>query len=185
MELFCARGRGKRQGIADEVLRPESGGRVVKVSSSSEAAAAPAAPAATGSSPKSGAFSLPVVHNSNAKLHGASSLAKIYRKFGKPVPADITDSQPPLEGDSSRETSREARARSHDSHRPSCPQPGYRGRPRVVKPVYTIKESCRKTKFYELLVSRPIQVVSSTADVRIHRKLQRLIASQMSESSLK
>ncbi|KAG5914379.1 hypothetical protein E4U61_005824 [Claviceps capensis] len=55
----------------------------------------------------------------------------------------------------------------------------------IVKPVYTIKGSCRKTKFYELLVSRPIQVVSSTADVGIYRKLQRLIASQMSESSLK
>ncbi|KAG6162655.1 hypothetical protein E4U51_006250 [Claviceps purpurea] len=50
---------------------------------------AAAAPAAAGSSPKSGAFSLPVVHNSNAKLHGAASLAKTYRKFGKPVLADV------------------------------------------------------------------------------------------------
>ncbi|KAG6253250.1 hypothetical protein E4U24_008367 [Claviceps purpurea] len=51
--------------------------------------AAAAAPAAAGSSPKSRAFSLPVVHNSNAKLHGAASLAKAYRKFGKPVLADV------------------------------------------------------------------------------------------------
>ncbi|KAG6260304.1 hypothetical protein E4U48_008424, partial [Claviceps purpurea] len=55
----------------------------------------------------------------------------------------------------------------------------------TVKSVYTIKETYRKTKFYELLVSRPIQTVFSTADVELHRKLRRLMASQMSESSLK
>ncbi|KAG6124508.1 hypothetical protein E4U28_001476 [Claviceps purpurea] len=35
----------------------------------------------------------------------------------------------------------------------------------TVKSVYTIKETYRKTKFYELLVSRPIQTVFSTADL--------------------
>ncbi|KAG6108948.1 hypothetical protein E4U14_003412 [Claviceps sp. LM454 group G7] len=51
----------------------------------------------------------------------------------------------------------------------------------TVKSVYTIKETYRKTKFYELLASRPIQTVFSTADVELHRKLRRLMASQMSE----
>ncbi|KAG6111954.1 hypothetical protein E4U13_004517 [Claviceps humidiphila] len=55
----------------------------------------------------------------------------------------------------------------------------------TVKSVYTIKETYRKTKFYELLVSQPIQTVFSTVDIELHRKLRRLMASQMSESSLK
>ncbi|KAG5945077.1 hypothetical protein E4U59_006444 [Claviceps monticola] len=55
----------------------------------------------------------------------------------------------------------------------------------TVKSIYTIKETYRKTKFYELLVSRSDHTVFSTADVEHHRKLRRLMASQMSESSLK
>lgn len=55
----------------------------------------------------------------------------------------------------------------------------------AVKSIYTIKETFLKTKFYELITSRPVQTIFSTGDVDLHRKLRRLMASQMSESSLK
>ncbi|KAG6108951.1 hypothetical protein E4U14_003415 [Claviceps sp. LM454 group G7] len=55
----------------------------------------------------------------------------------------------------------------------------------AVKSIYTIRETYRKTKFYELITSRPVQTIFSTGDIDLHRKLRRLMASQMSESSLK
>ncbi|KAG6000519.1 hypothetical protein E4U21_005363 [Claviceps maximensis] len=55
----------------------------------------------------------------------------------------------------------------------------------AIKTIYTIKETYRKAKFYELLTGRPIQTIFSTTDVDLHRKLRRLLAAQMSETSLK
>ncbi|KAG6000520.1 hypothetical protein E4U21_005364 [Claviceps maximensis] len=52
------------------------------VAASSLAAAAPAANNA-------GGFTAPALHNVNAKLNGPAAMARLYQKYGKPVPKDI------------------------------------------------------------------------------------------------
>lgn len=55
----------------------------------------------------------------------------------------------------------------------------------AVKTIYSVKETFRKSIFYEHMVAQPVASVFSTADVDDHRRLRRLMASQMSESNLK
>lgn len=53
-----------------------------------------------------------------------------------------------------------------------------------LKTVYTIKETYRKSEFYQLMTGGS-QSVFGTTNVERHRKLRRLLAAQMSETSLK
>lgn len=55
----------------------------------------------------------------------------------------------------------------------------------AVKMIYTTKETYHKSDFYRDLTGQPIASIFSTSDVDMHRKLRRLLASAMSESSLK
>ncbi|KAG6001614.1 hypothetical protein E4U43_001282 [Claviceps pusilla] len=53
-----------------------------------------------------------------------------------------------------------------------------------LKTIYTIKETYRKSEFYQLMTGGS-QSVFGTTNVERHRKLRRLLAAQMSETSLK
>ncbi|KAG5945079.1 hypothetical protein E4U59_006446 [Claviceps monticola] len=66
---------------------PSFGSLLVSLVAASSLAAA--APAATGPHHKSGAFSVPVVHNKHVRLNGPVSLARTYMKFDKTVPEDV------------------------------------------------------------------------------------------------
>jgi cytochrome P450 len=55
----------------------------------------------------------------------------------------------------------------------------------ALKTIYGTKETFRKAPFYRKLVPQPIANVFSTDDVDYHRRMRRLMAAQLSESSLK
>ena len=55
----------------------------------------------------------------------------------------------------------------------------------AVKTIYSTKETFLKAQFYRDLTGQPLPSLFSTSDVHIHRRLRRLLAGQMSESSLK
>lgn len=54
-----------------------------------------------------------------------------------------------------------------------------------VKMIYTIKETFRKSKWYRDISSSPVHSIFNTDNLEIHRRHRRLLASPMSESSLK
>ncbi|KAK2591845.1 hypothetical protein QQS21_010454 [Conoideocrella luteorostrata] len=55
----------------------------------------------------------------------------------------------------------------------------------AIKIIYSTRETYRKSKFYYIFSGLPVFSLFSTTDVDHHRKLRRLMASQLSESSLK
>ncbi|OAQ70277.1 cytochrome P450 [Pochonia chlamydosporia 170] len=55
----------------------------------------------------------------------------------------------------------------------------------ALKTIYSTKETFLKTPFYRHLTAQPVASVFSTTDVDDHRRIRRLMAAQMSESSLK
>ncbi|KAM4063653.1 cytochrome p450 [Hirsutella rhossiliensis] len=55
----------------------------------------------------------------------------------------------------------------------------------AVKTIYSTKETFRKSNFYRRIVAQDQQSMFSTVDIDFHRRHRRLLASPMSESSLK